>query len=174
MKNTHAILIALIGVVCVHTVSAAYIYDGTNSGITETFDGMPTSNVNGVFSATIGLQTAISGTQFLGTKVAGNGPTATNLSASAGTAFTGGIYSYGVTASTDRALGVLAAASNSMGFGFELKNTSASTNISTITISFIQENWRSSTTSVNTVASSWGTTLTGATAATFLDSVVTR
>lgn len=170
MKNTHAILIALIGVVCVHKVSAAYIYDGTNSGITETFDGMPTSNVNGVFSATIGLQTAISGTQFLGTKVAGNGPTATNLSASAGTALTGGIYSYGVTASTDRALGVLAAASNSMGFGFELKNTSASTNISTITISFTQENWRSSTSSVNTVTSSWGTTLTGATAATFLTS----
>ncbi len=164
------ILISLIGVVCVCTASAAYIYDGTNSGITETFDGMPTSTVTGVFSATIGTQTVISGTQFLGTKVAGSGASATNLAASAGTATTGGIYSYGAAASTDRALGVLAAASNIMGFGFELKNLSASTNISTITISFTQENWRSSTVSVNTAASSWASTLTGATAATFLTS----
>jgi hypothetical protein len=136
----------------------------TGSTINENFDSLGSTTVNGVFSSTIGVQANVPGsTGFAGTKIAGTGTTSTNLIANDGSAnnASGSIYSFGATSASDRALGAIASGSNTMAFGFRLVNNSANV-LQDITVSFTQENWRSSTSSVNTpsvntIAASWST-----------------
>lgn len=131
----------------------------TGSTINESFDSLGSTTVNGVFSSTIGAQSNVPGTTgFVGTKIAGNGTGATNFVASdgSGTNPSGSLYSFGASGSADRALGAIASGSNTMAFGFRLVNNSTNT-LEDITISFTQENWRSSTGAQNTIAASWST-----------------
>src|SRR5262249_11986786 len=62
----------------------------------------------------------------------------------------GGIYSFGATGDVDRALGALASASNSAGFGVELVNNTTTT-FTDVQIAYIGEYWRSSTSQQNTL-----------------------
>ncbi len=133
----------------------AYTFSG--SSITENFNGLPTTTIASVFSNTVGTQAAISGTGFVGTKLSGSGTAATGLTVDAGGGTSGAIYSYGTGTATDRALGTLASGTNVMGFGFELINSTPTLTITDITISFTQENWRNSTSAVNTTAASYTT-----------------
>jgi hypothetical protein len=129
----------------------------TGSTISENFDSLGSTTVNGVFSATVGTQSNVPGsTGFAGTKIAGSGTAATNLVASDGSANSGAIYSFGATSAADRALGAIASGTNTMAFGFRLVNNSADI-LSDITISFTQENWRSSTSGINTIVAGWST-----------------
>lgn len=140
----------------------------TSSSVTENFDGLPTTTVAGVFPATIGTQVAISGTGFVGTKAAGTGTTATGLTADTGALNSGGIYSYGAATVAERALGSLASAGNIMAYGVKIVNGTGSL-VPDLTISFTQENWRSSTATVNTIAAAFApTTLSGVTDSNFL------
>jgi PEP-CTERM motif len=124
------------------------IYSGSN--ITENFDSLVAGS--GTFSATVGVQSDIPGsTGFEGTKIAGTGTGTTNFTVGTGSSNTAGLYSFGNDGSTDRALGALASGTNIMGFGFRLVNNSANI-VDSITVSFTQENWRSSTTNLNTIA----------------------
>ncbi|MEO5913164.1 MAG: PEP-CTERM sorting domain-containing protein [Luteolibacter sp.] len=140
---------------------AAYTFSGLS--ITENFNTMPTSTVAGVFSATNGVQAAISGTGFVGTKLSGtNTTTAIALTADNGSGNSGGLYSYGAATVAERAVGATASGTNIMGFGFEVVNGGSDT-ITEITISLTQENWRTSTTTVNTFASSYAVGAAGST-----------
>ena len=127
------------------SAQAAYIFTGTT--FVESFDGLPTTASPGLFPATVGTVTTVSGTIFSGTRVAGTGGAA-NLAVDAGGGNSGAIYSYGAAASSERALGVLASASQIMGFGVQITNGSGAA-MNQISISFTQENWRSSTSVVN-------------------------
>ena len=136
-------------------VNADISYPG--STINENFDSLGSANVNGLFSATIGVQSNLPGsTGFAGTKIAGTGTSAANFVASDGTANSGAIYTFGAGGDSDRALGAIASGTNAMAFGFRLVNNSANV-LQDITVSFTQENWRSSTSVVNTIAASWST-----------------
>jgi hypothetical protein len=153
--------------VCTGAAQAAYIYSGSNGTIVEDFDAMPTIAQAGVFSATVGVQAGISGTQFVGTKIAGTGGSATALNADTGSGNGGGLYSYGASGAPERALGSIASGSNIMGFGFELQNSSAVV-ITQLSVSLTLEVWRSSTSAVNVTNASFATTDSGATASNFL------
>lgn len=157
MKSRHHLLTAVF-LTCSSLANAAYIFSGAD--ITENFDGMPTATVASVFSATAGVQSAVEGTGFSGTKLSGNGTTATGLMYDNGGSTSGGVFNYGTTSATDRALGVLASGSNVMAFGFELVNSTGAT-LDTITISFNQETWRTSTSVINTLAATYATGAAG-------------
>jgi hypothetical protein len=135
--------------------------------LTETFDGLSTTTVSNVFSATAGTQTAIPGSTFDGTKLSGTGSAATPLTADAGGGSSGSIYSYGAASVPERALGTVASGTNIMGFGVMITNNTGA-DIASLTVSFTQENWRTSTSVVNTTVASYGTTETGATSSDYL------
>jgi hypothetical protein len=156
-------------------IEAAVLYTG--SPIVETFDGMPTSGptppttLTSPFSSVIGTQALVTGTNgWEATKLAGTGTTAMPFIADNGSGNSGAIYSYGAPEATERALGGLSSGSNTPAFGLEVVNNTA-TSLSAVTISFTQENWRSSTSSTgapNIFNASFGTTDSGGTSATFL------
>ena len=127
----------------------------TTSTYTQDFDSLGTTTVAGAFSSTIGTISPIPNlTSWDGAKVAGTGTTSTALTANSGAATSGGLYSFGANAAVDRALGAIASGTNTMGFGFQLRNNTGST-ITGLDISFTQENWRSSTSQQNTITAGW-------------------
>lgn len=151
------------------TSSAAYIFTGANFSISEDFNGMGTGNVVNFLSATPGVQSAVPGTGFVAAKLSGTGTTATSLAADAGTGTAGTVYNYGTTAAADRALGLLASAGVIASVGFELQNAVGSGQVITsLTISFTQENWRSSTSVQNVHTAGYGTSDTGVVASSFI------
>ena len=89
-----------------------------------------------------------------------------------GTIATGGMHSFGAAsgmAQSNRALGTVASGTHALGFGFALRNNVTGTLITSITISFNQENWRTPTTANNTLTAAWGTSATaGVTASNYL------
>jgi hypothetical protein len=88
-------------------------------------------------------------------KIAGNGDTSTTVTPNAGAANSGGVYSYGAVDAADRALGVLASTSNTMGIGAIFKNNTGST-LTGLTLSMTAEFWRSSTVATNTLTFGYG------------------
>lgn len=165
MKRLLATTLLAMGLIAFPTIARGEIVLNSLGTYTQNFDGLGTSNVNSVFSATIGTIAAIPnlGTEWDGAKIAGTGTTATNLIANDGASTTGSIFSYGATGNSDRALGMLASNANTMAFGFALRNNTGLL-IDAITIQFTQENWRSSTSAVNTMTFGLGdsTMATGA------------
>lgn len=133
------------------------------SGIyTQNFDGLGTTSVSGAFSATIGSQTHIGGLTGVsgmngwhGTKIAGTGSSPTALTANDGSGNSGLIYSYGTGTEADRALGMLASGTNVFAFGALFQN-SAGITLDTISLSFIAEFWRSSTSTQNILTFGYG------------------
>ncbi len=153
-------------------VHAQIIYNGGT--YSEDFDGLISSgNVPGVFSATSGTQAAIpSLTGWQGAKISGTGTSATNFTADTGSSNSGGLYSYGSTSATDRALGALASGTNIMAFGASFTNNTTST-LTSVAITFDAEFWRSSTNATNTLSFFWGLSSTsGLTNSNFLSSTL--
>jgi hypothetical protein len=97
---------------------------------------------------------SLGSTGFVGAQIGGTGTAAFSMIAGNGSGNAGGIYSFGATSDSDRALGVLASGTRVMGFGVRIVNASGIV-WKDVTVSFTQENWRGSTTSVNTVDASW-------------------
>ncbi|MFN7734038.1 MAG: PEP-CTERM sorting domain-containing protein [Pirellula sp.] len=165
MKRLLATTLLAMGLIAFPTIARGEIVLNTLGTYSQNFDGLGTANVNGVFSATIGTIAAIPNLtgEWDGAKVAGTGTTATNFVANDGSSSTGSIFNYGTTGNSDRALGMLASGANAMGVGFVLRNNTGVV-IDSLTIQFTQENWRSSTTAVNTMTFGLGdsTMATGA------------
>ncbi len=155
LKRVSLILVAMLLSVAssARPANADILYTG--STIVQDFDSLGTSTLTNYFSATVGMQSALPGTTgFDGTKLGGSGTSGPNFFADNGSLPTGGMYSLGATGSNERALGLLASATNIMGYGFRMVNNSTST-VTEFTVSFTQENWRSSTSVVNTMVASY-------------------
>lgn len=134
------------------TASASYSFTGAI--INEDFDSLPSAvDSPGLFTAL--NQVAIPGsTGFVGGRIGGTG-SSMNFLVNTGAGSSGALYSYGATSSSDRALGALASGTNVGGFGFELINNSGA-NITSVTLSFTAEFWRSSTATTNVLAAFYG------------------
>ncbi|MBX3115386.1 MAG: PEP-CTERM sorting domain-containing protein [Fimbriimonadaceae bacterium] len=148
------------------SASAQAVYFYTGSPINENFDSLPTSGTStGLF--TVGTQTAIPGTTgFVGTRVGGSG-SAMNFAANDGGSNSGAMYSYGSGTDSDRALGMLASGSNWGAFGFELVNNSGSA-LTSVSLRFTAEFWRSSTSVQNVLAATVGVSGGSANSSNFL------
>lgn len=148
------------------SANAVILYTGGT--ITENFDGLiSTGTTTGMFSSTAGVQTAITGTTFDGAKIGGTGTTNMNLIANDGSSNTGAIHSLGQVGSGERALGMLASGTNIAGVGVEIRNVTG-LSLTSMTVSFTQENWRTSSTAVNTMVAAWGRTGGGMTSSDYL------
>ncbi|MBX3115388.1 MAG: PEP-CTERM sorting domain-containing protein [Fimbriimonadaceae bacterium] len=136
------------------TASASYSFTGAT--INEDFDSLPSS---GTFSSIFGpgsAQAAVpGGTQFVGARVGGSSGSAMNFVINDGLGNSGALYSYGTGSSSDRALGSLASATHIPGFGFEMVNNSGAA-ITSVTLRFTAEFWRSSTLATNTLSAFYG------------------
>ncbi|MFN7733585.1 MAG: PEP-CTERM sorting domain-containing protein [Pirellula sp.] len=164
MKRLLATTLLAMGLIAFPTIARGEIVLNTLGTYSQNFDGLPTTTQTNYFSATAGTIRSILGADdWDGAKIAGNGATGPNLIADAGGGNTGAIYSYGQAGNTDRALGSIASAGNIMGYGFALRNNTGVV-IDALTIQFTQENWRSSTSAVNTMTFGLGdsTMATGA------------
>lgn len=135
--------------------------------VSENFNGLPSTGTTPQ-SGTVGTANALSGTGFVGTKTGGTGSTL-NLIASDGSSNTGALFSYGVTGSSERALGTLASGTTIPAFGAEIVNASG-VDIQSFTLTIDREQWRSSTTAANTIAFAYGVSGSGITSANFLTS----
>lgn len=140
------------------SASGQITYSGTP--LTENFDTLPTvTPTPAAFSHVIGTQAGIPGlTAWQATKVAGSSTATTstpNILADTGTGGSGFLYSYGAASNSERALGALASGSNAMAFGTQITNNSGGT-ITSITISFTSEAWRSSTSVQNRLVFAYG------------------
>lgn len=161
-------ILTLAGVMVAAAAQAQINYTGGT--FTENFDGLPNSGtVPSPFSATVGVQGDIPGEPvFKGTKAAGNGTTAMPFLIDDGNSSTGALYSYGSAGSAERALGTLASGSNTPAFGVELVNNSAFS-FTSFTLTISREQWRSSTSTLNTVIFAFGTSgISGVTSGNFL------
>lgn len=137
------------------TVASAQVSftDGTYS---ENFDGMGTTTVSAAFAGAIGVQSAVPGvTGWSGTRNGGNSTSAINLIADTGSGNSGAIYNYGAASATDRALGVLSSGSTVPTIGTEIVNNTGAT-ITSVTITFTAEFWRSSTSVQNILSFAYG------------------
>jgi hypothetical protein len=127
----------------------------TGPVITENFDGMPTTTQTGFLAAT---KVTVPGTIFeaVDTDGAGSPP----LTADDGSSNAGGIHSHGNAGSAERALGTIASASAIPAFGLEVINGGAFP-MDSITYRFTQENWRSSTSTLNVINAAYFTGAAG-------------
>jgi hypothetical protein len=133
------------------TAPAAVILSTTS--YSENFDTtLSATSVAGAFSSTIGVQAAVppggSSSGWDGAKIAGTGATNMNFTVDTGAANSGAIYSYGSAGSGERALGTVASGSNTAAVGVELVNNIGQA-ITSVSIGYLGEFWRSSTTSQN-------------------------
>ena len=149
------------------TASADYSV-GPSLTVTEDFNGLISTGTT-TYGPNVGDQVAIAGTGFAGSKVAGNATTNLALRADAGTSNAGSLYSYGATSSTERALGTLASGSVTPAFGAVIVNNSGFDLVS-FALTVDREQWRSSTSSVNTITFAYGVSGGAITAANFLTS----
>ena len=126
----------------------------------QNFDGLSNATVTNVFANSTFTQYAIpstnnSTTGWSGARIFLNGTAATSLVADNGNGNSGAIYSYGTTSTTDRALGMLASGSNAFAVGAAFTNTSNAT-ITSLTITYTGEFWRSSTSVQNVLTFGYG------------------
>jgi hypothetical protein len=152
---------ALVALVHAQNLFAAVILSGTS--YSENFDvpDLAAASVTGAFSLTAGTQAAVPGSSgWDGVKLAGTGASNMNYTVDNGTGNSGAIYSYGATGSNERALGTLASASNIPGIGVEIDNNTGST-ITSVTIGYVGEFWRSSTSTQNVLTFGYSVGATG-------------
>ena len=116
-------------------------------------------------------QAAVPGTSgWDGVRVGGTGTAGMNYSVNDGASNSGAIYSYGATASTERALGSVASGTNIGAVGVELNNQIGAA-ITQVTISYTGEFWRSSTTTQNVLT--FGYSIGASGSATYLSDAAT-
>jgi hypothetical protein len=157
-----------LAMVSIAGVNAQILYNGGT--YTENFDGLiGTGSVSSVFSNVIGTQAGIPGLSgWQGAKIGGTGTTPTNFTANNGSSGTGGLYSYGSTGDSDRALGALASGTNIMAFGASFTNNTGTT-LTSVTLTFDAEFWRVGQ-QPNTLNFYWGLSSGGITNSNFLSS----
>jgi hypothetical protein len=132
----------------------------TGSSISENFNSLPTTTQTNLYPHG-GDHEPVPGTGFDAAKYAGDpGGGDGDLIADNGSSTTPGLFSYGATASGERALGSLGHAGMRMAYGFVLTNDSSTLTITSITVSFTQESWRAGH-SANTIPASWSTSDVG-------------
>lgn len=147
----------------------------TSMTYSQNFDNVfPTTTVSGAFSTTAGVQAAIPGTSgWDGCKVSGSSSgtttTTSDFGVDTGSTNTARVYSYGASGSTERALGSLASGSNEPAFGVAITNNTGAA-LSKVDISFVREQWRSSTTEQNILTFAWGISSGSVTSSNYLTS----
>ncbi|MBL0103239.1 MAG: lamin tail domain-containing protein [Bacteroidetes bacterium] len=118
----------------------------TTGTYTQNFDGLPITGTTSFGSFGNGANTLstppVSGSSLTGWQVANSTGGTPSLVADNGAGSSGAAYSYGTTGSTDRALGSLASNSFTAYYGAVLQND-GSTPLSTVSISFTNEQWKS-------------------------------
>ncbi len=124
-----------------------------SNSYSENFDdGHLGAAVVGQWSSTAGVQNGVPGTTgWDGVKLGGTGTTNMNFNVDAGGNNAGAIYSYGAAGSGERALGSIGSGTNIPGFGVELVNNTGAP-LTSVTISYIGEVWRSSTSTQNVLS----------------------
>lgn len=144
--------------------------------VSENFNTLASSPAGAVspspFSGTTGVQAGVpnignSNIAWQATRASGTGTTALPFTVDTGSGASGSIYSYGAAGNSERALGSVASGTNVPAFGVAIVNTSSEI-ITSFTVAFTQENWRSSTTTQNVLAFAWGVSGGAATASNFL------
>lgn len=155
MKKTLPLVLASLALAA-NTSFAVYTFTGINPIITESFDGLGSTTVANVVSATVGTTSPVTGSGFDATRTGGSGAVALPLTADTGGTVNGGLYNYGAASAPDRALGLLASGSNVLTYGFQYVNDiNSGTTVAALQLDLTQENWRSSTTSVNSLLASY-------------------
>lgn len=137
-----AALVAAMGLAAVANAQIVF----TGSPVSQNFDGLPSAAVTGVISATIGAQASLTSQGALGwsaAKNAGTGSAALPLAFDNGSSNSGGVFNYGLTGSTDRALGLLASGGFIGTIGAEIVNNAPNA-IDSFTVSFSAEEYRKS------------------------------
>lgn len=142
------VMLAVTAVFCTANLSNAQ-FSLTGTTYSENFDGLPTTGTTALSSATVGVQSALPGTQFVATKNAGNGTTF-SLIADDGSSVSGSIRSLGVDGSADRSLGTLASGSTTPTFGIQIVNNTGNV-ISSVDLSGLAVQFRSSTVTQNII-----------------------
>jgi hypothetical protein len=133
----------------------------TSLTYSENFDGLGNASA-GLFTPNNTNKLLPGTTGWEGSKIGGGNLTMDFFRADgAATTATAGIYAFGSGSETDRALGAIASGTRVGGFGVEFVNLSGGA-ISSVTISFTQENWRSSTTTQNVFTFGYRTGASGA------------
>lgn len=160
-KNVFASLLALLGALLASPhAKAAVVLVGT--AYSQDFDEpkLSSSPVTGQWTGT--SQNAVPGTSgWVGVRLAGTG-SAMNYSVNDGASNAGAIYSYGATGSTERALGAIASGTNIGAIGVEIVNGNSQT-IDQVTIQYMGEFWRSSTSTQNTLGFAYSVGPSGST-----------
>lgn len=128
-----------------------YFEDFDNGKLAAGANVFPTTFANAPIPGTSGWE---------GAKLSGTGTSGMSMLESDGTSNQGALFSYGAVGNAERALGSLASGTNIPGFGVELVNNTGSA-ITQILVAFTQENWRSSTSSVNTLTFGYQTGAAG-------------
>jgi hypothetical protein len=143
--------------------------------VTQNFNALPTANQTGYFPTPAGTHTAIgflnsSNQTWYGSKIAGSNNNAMSLFADAGAGNGGGIYSYALAADpSERALGTVASGTSIPAYGVAIVNTTTDV-LTSFTLTFDSEMYRSSTTQQNTITFGYGYSSLGITASNFLTS----
>ncbi len=129
---------------------------------TQNFDALPTSSTSVASTGTVNLQaniTQISSTDatWQAARIAGTNTTAVPFNVGNGSGNTGGLYSYAMTGTSDRSLGLFASSTTTPAAGLALRNTSSYI-VTAVNISFTAEQWRSPNTGgvVNTTSFAYG------------------
>jgi hypothetical protein len=160
-KNVTAALLAIVGALLLSPQGhAAVVLVGT--AYSQNFDEpiLSSSAVTGQWTGT--TQNAVPGTSgWVGTRLGGTG-SAMNYSVNDGASNAGAIYSYGTSGSTERALGAIASGTNIGAFGVEIVNGN-SLAIDQVTIQYMGEFWRSSTSTQNVLTFGYSVGASGST-----------
>lgn len=122
-----------------HYAAAQVSINPFSTSYSQNFDGLPAS----------GTGTWVSGTAYFpGWYLNRTVTSTTSLLTGTGSSNSGGVYSYGLAGSTDRALGAISSASSTVGefaWGLLIQNNTGAT-ITSLNISFTGEQWRSAST----------------------------
>ncbi len=118
----------------------------TSLTYSENFDGLGNASA-GLFTPNNTNKLLPGTTGWEGSKIGGGNLTMDFIRGD-GASGTGGIYAFGTGSDVDRAIGVISSGTRVGAFGVEFINMTGAA-ISQVTISFTQENWRSSTTTQN-------------------------
>jgi len=154
------------------SADAAVVFSGPT--YVENFDSLSTTSSTTAFPTPVGTQSSVPGLTTWDGAQAGGTSTAGNMAftADAGAGSSGAIYSYGAASSSERALGALASGSRIATFGVAIQNNTGAP-ISSFTLSYTAEQWRSSTSTTNVLAFAVGTSAVATTSGYLTDADLT-
>lgn len=138
----------------------------SGSPVTEDFNSLPSSGTTALSGVLNQVDALPGSTGFVGGRIGGSG-TALNFIGDDGTSTSGRLGSFGASGNAERALGAVASGTSIAAFGLEIVNNTGAA-ITSIQIDAFREQWRSSTSVMNTLAFAWAVSGGAATSSNFL------